>query len=58
MIPFHYLDDGYLVKWMIDLLGELPQEWQPQWECMKKELKNALDVNGGNLSDYITRNDY
>lgn len=53
MIPFHYLGDDYLVKQMIDLLGELPQEWQTQWECMKKESNSALALNGGNFSDCV-----
>lgn len=48
MIPFRYPGDDYLVKQMKDLLGELPQEWQVQWECMKKEFNSALALNRGN----------
>lgn len=42
------------MKQMIDLLGELPREWQSQWECMQKESKSKLDFNEGKWFNYIS----
>ncbi|KAE8555628.1 hypothetical protein EYB25_000326 [Talaromyces marneffei] len=55
-VPFWYLgDDELLVTKMIDLLGKLPSEWQPQWGWMKKESKSELDLNEDRQPTLLTR---
>lgn len=40
------VEDMVVVEQMIDLLGELPQEWQPTWDRMRAEAGDMMDFQG------------
>ena len=41
------VEDMVVVEQMIDLLGELPQEWQATWDRMREEAGDMMDFQGG-----------
>ncbi|GKZ84221.1 hypothetical protein AnigIFM56816_009542 [Aspergillus niger] len=40
------VEDMVVVEQMIDLLGELPQEWQATWDRMREEAGDMMDFQG------------
>ena len=40
------VEDEVLVAEMVDLLGDLPEEWQPAWDEMQETFEEGMDFQG------------
>ncbi|PWY83239.1 kinase-like protein [Aspergillus sclerotioniger CBS 115572] len=45
------VDDEVLVAEMVDLLGDLPEEWQPTWDDMQETFEEGMDFQGDEILD-------
>lgn len=53
-IPFQFLGDvDVLVAQMIHFVEDLPEEWKPEWERMKKRSGRNFDDIPGELTSYL-----